>query len=186
MTNEDKMIRVCGATALAIFALLAVCFFLQGCKAHQIAEERQVATTTLQNNTEIRYIHTERIDTVLIQLPAETAERTTKKKESHLETNYAESDAWINEEGDLCHNLRNKTTPAPAPVKTSKDSVMASKESEKPVPIYVPQEVERQLTTWEKTRLKTWGWIATVLALCAGWIFRKPIIALARRMISKT
>lgn len=133
------------------------------------------------NNTE--HFHTERIDTVFIEIPAQSAERTTPEGFSHLETEYAESDARINPDGTLTHTLKNKQGKKPVPVKNEKDSVVNNTATEKPVPVEVPVEVERELTTWEKTRLKTWGWLAAAFGISVAWIGRKQIITLARRFI---
>lgn len=107
-------------------------------------------------------------------------------KESHLETDYAESDARINEDGTLTHTLHNKPTKQPVPVKNTTDTVYVDKVIEKSVPVEVPKEVERELTSWQKTRLDTWGWLVTAIVLCIGWVCRKTLVTLARRLLTKT
>ena len=66
------------------------------------------------------------------------------------------------------------------------DTVYQSATDSVEVRVPQPYPVERKLTAWEKTRLDTWGWIATALILCIGWICRKPLITLARRLLKKT
>ncbi len=167
----------------AILIILAA--LLTGCKTTKQTQP-PLPVVPIETNTDTKIIHTERIDTVFIEIPVQSAERTTHEKTSHLETDYAESDARINEDGTLSHSLKNKPTKHPAPVKNSADTIYIDKVIEKPVPVEVPKEVERELTWWEKTRLGTWGWLATALALCVGWICRKPMITLARRLLTKT
>lgn len=166
-----------------IIALLCIAL-LAGCRTHKETAP-QIPTVPLQTTTDTKIIHTETIDTVFIEIPAQSAERTTPEGFSHLETDYAESDAKINADGTLSHNLKNKPQPKPVPVKNSNDTIYIDNIIEKPVPVEVPKEVERKLTSWQKTRLDTWGWLATALALCGCWICRKPLITLARRIITK-
>lgn len=167
-----------------VFLILALAL-MTSCKTTKQAQP-QLPIVPIETQTDTKIIHTERIDTVFIEIPAQSAERTTPDKFSHLETDYAESDARINEDGTLSHSLKNKQTPQPVPVKNETDTIVVERVIEKPVPVEVPKEVERELTWWEQTRLNTWGWIATALVLCVGWLFRKPITTLARRLLNKT
>lgn len=166
--------------------LILVAILTTGCKTHKAAHQPSFPVVPIETNTDTKIVHIETIDTVFIEIPAQSAERTTPGKESHLETDYAESDARINEDGTLTHTLHNKPTKHPVPVKNERDTAHVDKVIEKPVPVEVPVEVERELTWWQKTRLNTWGWIATALALCIVWICRKPLITLARRLLAKT
>lgn len=165
---------------LILFLALAI---LTGCKTSKQPSPPAIAVVPIETNTNTKIVHTETIDTVFIEITPQSAERTTPGKFSHLETDYAESDARINEDGTLSHTLTNKPGKKPVPVKNSTDTIYVDKAVEIPVPAEVPVEVERELTTWEKTRLNTWGWLATALGLCAGWFLRKPIFNLARRFI---
>ena len=154
------------------------------------ASNRKMAPTSpivapIHNTSNTNTIHTERIDTVYIRIPAQSAERTTTGNDSHLETDYAESDARINADGTLYHTIKNKPQPKPVPVKATTDATYIDKTIEKPVPVPVPKAVERELTWWEKTRLKTWGWLLAALIAAGAWITRKPILTLARRLITK-
>ena len=172
------------ATTTMLGVLVAIC--LTACSSTKKAAQTPLPIVPIENSTDTKIIHTETIDTVFITPPAQSAERTTPEKESHLETDYAESDARINEDGTLTHTLKNKTQPKPVPVKNSNDTIYVDKFIEKPVLVQVPVEVERELTWWQKTRLNTWGWLVTALALCIGWLSRKPLLTLARRLLTKT
>lgn len=185
MTDKDKALHVCGLSVAGIIATLIAAALLSGCSTQKKTQQTPLPTVPIETQTNTKIIHTERIDTIYIEIPAQSAERTTPKGFSHLETNYAQSDARINEDGTLTHTLNNKPTKQPVPVKTSNDTIYVDKYIEKPVPVEVPIEVERKMTWWEQTRLDTWGWLATALAVCIGWILRKPIWTLARRFITK-
>ena len=165
-------------------ALLLCTLLLAGCRSHKEAAP-QIPTVPLQNTTDTKIIHTETIDTVFIEIPTQSAERTTPEGFSHLETDYAESDAQINADGTLSHNLKNKPQPKPVPVKNSADTIYIDRIIEKPVPVEVPVLTEATLTKWQQTRLDTWGWLAAALVLSLGWTFRTFLITLARRIISK-
>lgn len=164
-------------TPITLF--VALLFMLSGCKS----KSPGVKYMPMETDITIKTVHTERVDTVFVEVPAQSAERTTASKTSHLETDYAASDARINEDGTLTHTLFNKTAKLPVPVKNATDTVYVDKAIEKPVPVEVPKEVERELTWWQKTRLNTWGWIVLALAISTGWNFRKPIMYLARRAL---
>jgi hypothetical protein len=167
-----------------LLILLSAALLTTGCKTHKTVQE-QLPIVPIETNTDTKIVHIETIDTVFIDIPAQSAERTTPGKESHLETDYAESGARINEDGTLTHNLRNKPTKHPVPVKNERDTVYVDRAIEIPVPVEVPVAIERELTWWEKTRLNTWGWLAAVVVLRLVWICRKPIVTLARRLLTK-
>lgn len=167
-----------------IIITLAV-FLLAGCKTHKAAHKLPLQVVPIEANTETKIVHIETIDTVFIEVPAQSAERTTPGKESHLETDYAESDARINEDGTLSHSLHNKPAKHPIPAKNTADTVYIYKAMEKPAPVKVPVEVQRELTPWQKARLGSWGWLALYLVLSIGWICRKPIATVARRLLKQ-
>lgn len=152
---------------LIIFLALAI---LTSCRTSRQSSPSppSLPVVPIESSTNTKIIHTEIIDTTFVDVPAQSAERTTHSKTSHLETDYAESDARINEDGTLSHTLTNKPGKKPVPVKNNTDTIYIDKAVEIPVPVEIPMEVERELTAWEKSRLNTWGWLATALGLCAG------------------
>lgn len=95
-----------------LLILLSGALLTTGCKTHKTVQE-QLPIVPIETNTDTKIVHIETIDTVFIEIPAQSAERTTPGKESHLETDYAESDARINEDGTLTHTLHNKPTKQP-------------------------------------------------------------------------
>ena len=82
-------------TLMLILALA----LLTGCKTTKQTASPPIPVVPIETNTNTKIVHTETIDTVFIEIPPQSAERTTPGKTSHLETDYAESDARINEDG---------------------------------------------------------------------------------------
>lgn len=117
-------------------------------------------------------------DTVLVEIPVQSAENTTRDTSSHLETDYAESDARIDPDGTLHHSLRNKPQEKPVPVdvpQTQKDSIVYRTRY-----ISETNEVPRDLTAWQKWQMRSF-WI--LLSAAAVYVFRKPLLSLIRRFI---
>ena len=141
-------------------------------------------TSTINSQDSIRIeVRTNTIyvpDTVLIEIPAQTAERTTADSTSHLENDYAISDAKINPDGTLYHNLNTKpqTKPVPTDKKVEyRDRIVYQK---KYIDREVTVEVERKLSWWEKTQMKGF-WV--LIAIIAVFVYRKKIMSLIRRFI---
>lgn len=159
---------------LAVFCLLCAC-----------GTQRKLPTTTIQettnSNVEVKYEKVFVHDTTYIEIPAQTAERTTPDSTSHLENDFAVSDARINADGTLFHDLKTKPQKKPVPVEKEierRDSVAyADRYVEVPVP------VERSLNRWERTCINWFPYSVAALLLALVYIFRKPIRSLIRRFI---
>lgn len=158
---------------LILFSLL----FMAACCPHNKYLTTNTATqdsTRIEVRKEIVYVP----DTVYLEIPAQTAERTTRDSTSHLENDFAESNARINSDGTLYHDLRTKPQEKEIPIevpKEHKDSIIYRNiEVEKIVPI------ERELTKWQKTQMRGF-WV--VLVVLVVYVFRKPIFTLIRRFI---
>lgn len=135
-------------------ALLAASFFT-GCtrKVYVPVEGETVIET--------RYI--ERVDTVTVTVPvpAQSVENVTADTTSHLETDVARSDCWLDSLGRLHHTLENKPVelPAQVPVKSyERDSIVYR---DRPV----PYSVERGLTRWEQTKMDFGGFALGAVAV---------------------
>lgn len=126
-------------------------------------------------------------DTIPVEIPAQTSERTTNDSTSFLETDLAMSSARINPDGTLFHSLLNKpgtfNVPFDRPIEKTETNAERIREIEKPVPVPVPVEVERELTFWQKTCIKSAPWLFALLIAACGYIFRASLINLARRFI---
>lgn len=156
--------------------MLAAVLLIGGCSPgkHLAKTQQQQDSTRVEVRKEIVYVP----DTVYLEIPSQTAERTTRDSTSHLENDFAESDARINSDGTLYHDLRTKPQEKEIPVevpKERKDSIIYRNiEVEKIVP------VERELTEWQKTQMRGF-WV--VLVVLVVYVFRKPFLALIRRFI---
>lgn len=164
--------------ALLILILL---LFMPGCSSKRttspIVVPVQTATTT-------RTVHHVTLDVVHATLPQQSVRHTIPDSTSHLETDAAISEATVNPDGTLTHWLENKTTPIPVTVPATHDTIVIEAIKEIPVTVPEPYEVERKLTWWETTCIRFAPWLLALLILTTGYIFRTPIILLARRMIN--
>lgn len=137
--------------------ILAVALLLSGCKATHgvIVEEHE----------KVRIIdHTELVPvSVKFDIPEVRLERTVRDSSSHLETDFAESDARINSDGSLFHSIKDKpqTLDIPAEVEVQYRDSIVYKEIEVPIP------VEKELTRWQQFKLDGF-WILFVACLLAA------------------
>lgn len=104
-------------------------------------------------------------DTLFVEVPAQSAERTTADSTSHLENDYAVSDARIMIDGSLYHSLETKPRTDTLTQELSvqaKDSIIYR---EKVIPQIVT--VEKGLSDWQKIQIRGF-WI--FLILTSGYI----------------
>ena len=157
-----------------LLILIAFLFCSCGAGKRLPVQTEQRDSVRIEVHKETKYVR----DTVFLEIPAQSAENTTRDTSSHLETDYAESDARITPDGTLYHSLKNKEQEKPVPVDvpvTQKDSIVYRDKL-----IYETVEVERDLTAWQKWQLRSF-WI--LLSAVAIYVFRKPLLALIRRFI---
>ena len=95
----------------SIFLIMAAVLLVGGCSPgkHLAKTQQQQDSTRVEVRKEIVYVP----DTVYLEIPAQTAERTTRDSTSHLENDYATSDARINTDGSLYHDLKTKPQEIP-------------------------------------------------------------------------
>lgn len=173
--------------------LVSMLFIVSGCCTQRRVVEQN--TTVIQqkdsSNTEVRV---EKVieyltDTVYIKIPAQMAERTTQDSTSHLENDYATSDARINQDGTLYHDL--KTKPQEIASEFQKlvernDSVRTEYKTKIKYAIRTQnKEVEKELTWWQHTCIKWFPWCLILLIIAIGYIFRKPILKITKRLLCK-
>ena len=171
--------------------LVSMLFIVSGCCTQRRAVEQN--TTVIQqkdsSNTEVRVdkVIEYLIDTVYIKIPAQMAERTTQDSASHLENDYATSDARINKDGTLHHDL--KTKPQEIASEFQKlvernDSVRTEYKTKiKYVIRTQKKEVEKELTWWQHTCIKWFPWCLILLIIAIGYIFRNPILKITKRLL---
>lgn len=157
MSEREDQIRFCMwvATMMGILVLLAV---LTGCSS-----KRQTVVERRDSIVE-RTIHTERIDTLIVSLPAQSVERIAHVDSSWLETDVAMSGAWILPDGTLRHTLRNRPT-LTLPVTTTADTIVRYVDRYRNKVV----EVERKPSLWEQVKSATWWWLVVavgVMAMC--------------------
>lgn len=161
---------------IAVLALLASC----GTGRHLLPAESSRDSTHVEIRWKTEYVH----DTVTVSIPVQEKERTTLEATSHLETDFAESDASIDTLGALHHSIRNKPQDYPVPTQTpvhSRDSIIyRGREVKVPEPYPVEVEVPRELSWFQKTQMIGFWAIIALLAVK----YRKKIWSfVARRLI---
>lgn len=147
--------------ALAVWLLLGCC----PCK--------HLATST---NDSLRVEVVERImevpDTVYYQMPNLSEKVTTSERSSHLENEFAVSDAAICPDGSLSHTLEVRPRLLRVAFKKPtihRDSVVYHNSYRT-----VTVEVERALTWWQQTQIRGfWAMLILVAVLAAVWRVRR-------------
>lgn len=162
---------------IAFFALLV-------CSCATTKHSPTVVTTRDSERTEIQYKLIERIDTVIVTLPPQVAERTTPDTTSTLENDYAKSTATILPNGLLFHNLETKQKPVPVPTKKTEEQRDSVVYREKEIPVPYPVEVEVNRLTWlQQAQIYGFRILVAIVAAVALVRYRKKIFAFVRRFI---
>lgn len=163
--------------AILSLVLLSIC----GC----VSSRHIIGSYNIERQDSVRIEYRVRIvnvkDTVFVEIPAQTAERTTPDSTSHLENNYAESDARINPDGTLFHSLDTKPQMKPVPTEKQieyRDSIVY-RDRIKTETVTETEYVERSLSWWEKTQIYGfWLALAVIAILC-----RKTLFAIVKHFI---
>lgn len=156
--------------AILLIPLLA----LFSCRTHRstiIPSEKIV--TQVERVTEVRW------DTTYIEVPSQSAERITPDSVSHLETDFAVSDARINPDGTLFHNLLNKPQEHPIIVPTTIQRVDSIVERDVPVVVYQ----DHPLNKFTQFKIDAFWWLVGIIALLMAILLRKPIIRIIIKII---
>lgn len=155
--------------------ILLIAALLTGCAAPRLASPPNSVRVEYRERTVLVP------DTVYVEIPAQTAERTTPDSTSHLENDYAESDTRINPDGTLYHSLDTKPRMKPVPTEMRieyRDSIVY-RDRIKTETVTKTKYVERSLSWWEKTQIYGfWLALAVIAILC-----RKTLFALVKRFI---
>lgn len=136
-------------------------------------------TTAARDSVRIEtVIRTERVaDTMFVEVPVEVIRQTVRDTTSHLETSFAVSDARINSDGSLFHSLENKAQKRP--IVAEKEIVYRDSIVYRDRAVETIIEEPRPLTWWQQTQIRA-CWVLLALLLV---IYRKPIVALVKRII---
>lgn len=167
MKSREKRDLIFVVVCIIIIALLCC-----SCRSTKSVVEVVVNDTIRETNTVVEYVP----DTIYIEVPAEEKERTTKDSVSHLETSYAVSNARINKDGTLYHDLSNKSGERPVEVKTkviTKTNTLAiNNKKERTITI------EKKLPFFKRMAVKFFPWVLAGFVGLLGWTFRKPLLRL--------
>lgn len=158
-------------TLRLLIPLLMSALLLCGCAA-----SRHVSDSVNSEQRDTFRVETVTIyvpDTVFVEIPAQTAERETRDSVSNLENDYATSEARINPDGSLYHDL--KTKPQKKPVEFQKpverrDSIVY-RERVRTETVTETVEVPRQLTWFQKTSI--YGFWAAIIFLMIVYTIKR-------------
>ena len=158
-------------TLRLLIPLLMAALLLCGCAAsrHVSDSVNSEQRDTVRVKTVTIYVP----DTVFVEIPAQTAERETRDSVSQLENDYATSEARINPDGSLYHDLRTK--PQKKPVEFQKpverrDSIVY-RERVRTETVTETVEVPRQLTWFQKTSI--YGFWAAIIFLMIVYTIKR-------------
>lgn len=123
--------------------------------------------TDRSEQTQVRIIEHQKVVPVYVEVPVPQIREavTVQDTSSHLENQYSQSDARINRDGSLYHSL--ETKPQTIKAKTEarieyRDSIVTK---EVVVEKTVEVKVEKELTWWQKVKMKVGGWALGIILL---------------------
>lgn len=153
-----------------IFTIFLALLLMQACSPRIV--EKIVVRDSVVTEVHERLVR----DTVPFEVPVEVEKIVTRDTVSHLSNSFAESDAVVSE-GFLTHTLKTRPQTIYVPVEVPvADTTTTSTHSEVQT-VEVP--VEKELTWWQKFRLKGFWWLLAIAVV--GW--RREIIWLVKRII---
>ena len=166
-----------------IILLMAVALLMVGCRT-----TKNISTQVQEYKRDsVRIEYRERTvlvpDTVYFEIPRQMAERTIADSVSHLENDYASSDARLNSDGTLTHTLNSKQQLKPVPTERKieyRDSIIY-KDRWRDKKQTVTEYVERKLSWWEQTQIYGFWTAIAIVAI----IYRKKIFQTVVRLFLK-
>lgn len=173
MTQKDKRDLILLVILTGLIAL-ACC----SCRCAKTGVVEVIRTDTVINTeTKVEYVP----DTVYVNVPAEEKERTTRDSTSHLETSYATSDARINTDGTLYHDLKNKEGERPVEVMKKETTLTRTQRINNRQIKTVT--VEKRLSLWKRIAIRLFPWLIVVyvgLLTVLAWTHRKSLLKLVK------
>lgn len=160
-----------------LFLITALGMILLGCSTPRYLQTEQKDSIRIETRVERIF---ER-DTLILEIPVQSEKQTVRDSTSHLENEYAESDARVNTDGTLFHSLNTKPQKKPIPFDKPverKDSIVYINKEVK-----VPYPIEKKLSWWEQTSVRYFPLSLGLIALSLIYILRKPLRSLIRRFI---
>lgn len=114
-------------------------------------------------------------DTATFEVPVEVEKIVTRDTVSHLENNWAKSDAVVSE-GFLRHSLESKPKIIQVPVEVHvTDTLWKEKEAQA---VTETKEVEKPLSWWKSFKLDAFWWLLAAVLVLLAWTFRKTLLKL--------
>lgn len=170
-----------------IFGVMAL--VLSSC--HTPKQAVPLAPIVLNNSDSVRVettIKTEYVPVrVEVPVPQQSVSNIAEADTSHIETDVAESNAWIRPDGSLYHNLINKNIKlsgeAYVAQTTTESNNDAVRTKEIPVPQPYPVYVEKSLSKSEQFKLSAFWYLVGASLISAVYIFRKPFLILIRKIL---
>lgn len=163
---------------IQLVAFLAVLLTSCGSSRHAATSVETHDSTKVEVRTE----RIEHIDTVYVELPRQVERIVTQDTTSRLENDYAVSEARV-EAGMLHHTLETKAAKIPVPVKTTiekKDSITTTSKAEvEKEKVYI----EKELTAWQRFRLRGFWILAAIIGGYIVWKFRRPLFRALTKMV---
>ena len=149
-----------------ILTILALSMTMHSCRSHSHLTTERRDSVRVETVTRTEYV----TDTVTVEIPVERLMRI-EEDSSHLETEYAVSDAFIRADGMLYHTLENKGGKRPFEVKKEvvyRDSIVYRDRA-----VTETREVERGLTWWQRVRLKGFWALAVMIGALLCYIRKR-------------
>lgn len=112
-------------------------------------------------------------DTATFEVPVEVEKIVTRDTVSHLENNWAKSDAVVSE-GLLHHSLESKPKIIQVPVEVHVTDTLW-KEAQA---VTETKEVEKPLSWWKSFKLDAFWWLLAAVLVLLAWTFRKTLLKL--------
>lgn len=165
---------------------------LTSCHTNKQAQTLQPAPIVLNNSDSVRVetiIKTEYVPVrVEVPVPQQSVSNIVFETDtSHIETDIAESNAWIRPDGTLYHDIINKNVKlsgeAYVPQTTTENNNEAVKTKEIPVPQPYPVYVEKSLSKSEQFKLSAFWYLVGATLIAGAYIFRKPFLKLVRKIV---
>lgn len=177
MLKNKKIQLVAFLAELVALSLLAVLLTSCGSSRHAATSIETHDSTKVEVRTE----RIEHIDTVYIELPRQVERIVTQDTTSRLENDYAVSEARV-EAGMLHHTLETKAAKIPVHVKSTiekKDSITTTSKAEvEKEKVYI----EKELTAWQRFRLRGFWILAAVICGYLVWKNRRRLLSLFLRI----
>lgn len=171
-----------GSGMKGLLCILAAVPLLVGCstpRRAQPTQERRQDSTHTEVVTKTCFV----TDTVLLEIPAQAAERTTADSVSRLENDYATSEAHINPDGTLYHDLKTKPQEIQKEVETpvrQRDSTVYRYGWRDVVRTV---EVERELAWIEQGQIYGFRLLAALVVVWLIWRNKSKVITIIRKLI---